>query len=386
MHPQTNGSGRGRIAVFSLFLAAAFLGVATRTQAVEPVGDDAELFITGVFTAAQNDNIFLSHSTATSAMVVDLVPGLSYEAGKNNSLTKWQAAYYQDLQFFSKEGSQLNNSLGNFVFLTRYDDSKTKFNMDATWHQMDQAEVGLQNVGFLVNRDLYHADMTGEMQLTEKSAIGTGVIFDAIDYKAAGYDSYRYIEVPLNYYFKFEPKLDLSAGVRYRQNTVGGSGINSNDWYYNVGARGEFTPKLTGQFDVGYLYRGFDNGTSAKGLGANANFTYVFDPKASVNFGVGDDYTYFPTGLPVRNMSATLGVTTALDSQWSINYQLGYNRYTYITTAQRDDYYSARIGVTYTVATYLTLTASYAYTKDSSNVLSYNFSNNIFSISASLHY
>jgi hypothetical protein len=280
----------------------------------------------------------------------------------------------------------LDNQLGNFVFSTKYDDAKTKLNLDATWHQADEAEVGIQNLAFLVDRDLYHIDGTGEVQITEKSSVGTGVVFDDTTYNTAGYANYKYVEVPVDYYFKVEPKLDLSAGFRYRSNTVGGNNIDSNDFYYNVGARGEFTPKLTGEFDVGYLQQNFDNGTTASGLGADSHFVYAVDPKNSVTLSIGDDYTYFPTGLPVRNLGIALGATSALSEQWSITGQLGYNHYAYITTTQIDNYYPVTVGVKYVIAKYLTVSANYTHSEDSSNVLVYNFRDNIFSVSASLHY
>ena len=381
-----NGIRSGNFVPFSLLLAAAFLCVAVRTKAIEPLGDNSELFITGVVTVSENDNIFLSNSNPTSSEITDLTPGLSYEFGKTDSQTQGQVAYYEDFQFFSKSGSQLDNQLGNFVFSTKYDDAKTKLNLDATWHQADEAEVGIQNLAFLVDRDLYHIDGTGEVQITEKSSIGTGVVFDDTTYNTAGYANYKYVEVPVDYYFKVEPKLDLSAGFRYRSNTVGGNNIDSNDFYYNVGARGEFTPKLTGEFDVGYLQRNFDNGTTASGLGADSHFVYAVDPKNSVTLSIGDDYTYFPTGLPVRNLGIALGATSALSEQWSITGQLGYNHYAYITTTQIDNYYPVTVGVKYVIAKYLTVSANYTHSEDSSNVLVYNFRDDIFSVSASLHY
>jgi hypothetical protein len=137
-----NGIRSGNFVPFSLLLAAAFLCVAVRTKAIEPLGDNSELFITGVVTVSENDNIFLSNSNPTSSEITDLTPGLSYEFGKTDSQTQGQVAYYEDFQFFSKSGSQLDNQLGNFVFSTKYDDAKTKLNLDATWHQADEAEVG----------------------------------------------------------------------------------------------------------------------------------------------------------------------------------------------------------------------------------------------------
>lgn len=371
-----------------LFLLAASLLVciAPFAKAIAPMGDDAELFVTGVATVSENDNIFLSHTNATSSTILDLIPGLSYEFGKKDALTTGQFAYNEDFQMFSKSGNQLDYQLANVTFWVKYDDSANKFNFDASFHQADQAEVGLQNVPYLVERDLYHVDGTDEINLTEKSSVSAGAAFDDTHYQAAGYVDYYYTEVPVNVYLKVEPKLDLSAGFRYRDNELGTGGISSDDYYYNVGARGEFTPNLTGQFTVGYQQEKFDNGLTYGGLGIDSNFTYSVDPKTSVTFGVNDDFSYVATGAAIRSVGVTLGFNSAISDQWSINGQVGYSNYSYIATTQRDNYYSGRLGLSYIVNTHLTLSATYTYAQDQSNVLADSFTNNIVSISGSLRF
>ena len=374
-------------AKLNAFLCVGLLAIAVAPiRAIEPIGDDSELFITGVATVAENDNIFLNHSNTTSATVFDLVPGLSYEFGKNNALTKGLLAANEDFQIFSKSGSSLNNQLANIVGSLAYDDTKTKLNFDASFHQADQAQVGIQNLGYLVDRNLYHMGGTGEVAMTDKSSLGTGILFDDTDYRAVGFTDYRYVELPVNYYFKFEPKLDLSAGFRYRDNTVGTGGIDSTDLFYNVGARGEFTPNLTGELLVGYQQQNLDNGTNQGGLGLDSRFTYVYDTKTSLSFGVNDDFSYVATGPAIREFEVYLEASTALTEQWSIDGRVSYNRYTYITTPQRDDYYTARVGVTYVIATYLKVSAAYSYAEDNSNLTIASFKNNIISVSASVHY
>ena len=246
--------------------------------------------------------------------------------------------------------------------------------------------MGIQNVGFLVQRDLYHADGTDEVSLTAKSSVSVGIAYDDTHYRAAGYDDYGYAEVPVNVYFKVEPKLDLSAGFRYRDNTVGGNGIDSSDYFYNVGARGEFTPSLTGQFNVGYQRAVLDNGTKYDGVGADSNFTYAADPKTTITLGVDNDFSYSALGQAFRDLAITLGFTSAISDQWSVNAQAGYTYYSYITSTQRDDFYTARAGVSYMISRNVTVSASYTYAQDSSNITLDSFKDNLFSISGALRF
>jgi polysaccharide biosynthesis protein VpsM len=369
-----------------VIVAIAALLPTTRVTAFDAVGDDAELFATGLASAAYNDNIFLSHTNAKSDDVFDLVPGLSYEFGKRAADWTGQLAFNEDFQIFSSDGGALNNEFANAVFWTKYDDSKTKLNFDASFHQADQAEVGIQNVPFLVNRDLYHADGTGEWQVTDKSSVGTGLIYDDTDYRHVGFDSWQWTEVPVNYYYKFEPKLDLSAGFRFRDNTLGSGGLDSDDYYYNIGARGEFTPLLTGQFDVGYDVQELQTKGTQGGLGADSSFTLAATEKTSVTFGVTRDYAYAPGGSVYLDSGGYAAFNSALDTQWSVNGRFGYDLNSYTLTTQRDNIYSGKMGISYAFSTCLTFAGSYTYSEDSSNVTADSFTNNIFSVSASLHY
>jgi hypothetical protein len=384
MQPKSLTRSSKGITALIVVMSSAILSVPT-VKAIAPIGDNAELFVTGTVSGEYNDNIFLSHTNAKDDFIFDVIPGLSYEFGKVNSLTTGQLAVNEDLNFFTKK-PHLNNQLFNGVFAMKYDDSKTSINFDASFHEADQAERGIQTSGFLVNRNLSHVDTIGEVQVTDKSSIGAGIIWDDTDYKTAGFTDWRYVQIPVNYYLKFEPKLDLSAGFRFQDNTVGVGGIDSNTYYYNVGARGEFTPNLTGKFTVGYINEKLDNGTNQGGLGAESSFTYAYSPKTNVTFGLNDDFGYAATGSSFRNFGTYVGFISSLTEQWTLNGQISYNRYKYVSTKQRDDFYSARLGLTYTISTHVSMTGSYSYTADNSNFSADSFKGNIFSISATVHY
>ena len=387
MHHKPDYLRPGRAFLAPVMLGAAMFLAAAPAKAVAPMGDDAELFITGVATASENDNIFLSHANATSSGIFDLVPGLSYEFGKKNSLVTGKLAYSEDFQMFSKSGSQLDYQLANVLFAMKYDDAANKFDLNANYYQADQAQVGIQNLAYLVKRDIYHVDGTDEVGLTAKSSVAVGASYDDTHYHQSGYVDYQYTTVPVNVYFKVEPKLDLSAGFRYRDDSLNNTGgLNGTNYFTNVGARGEFTPSLTGQFNVGYQEEKLDNGRKFDGFGAISNFIYAADPKTTVNFGVSDDFSYSALGQGFRSSGLNLGFNASLTDQWSVNGLAGYNLYHYTTTTQRDNFYSARVGVSYIVNRYLTLSVGYTYSQDDSNILADSFKDDIASISGSLRF
>ena len=377
----------GRSKFVGLAAAAILVGsAAIQVRAIAPIGDNSELFVTGTASATYNSNVLLSSGHPTEDLIWDLTPGLSYEFGKTNSLTTGQLAANEDFSLYTKHESALGNELFNGTFWTKYDDSKTKLSFDASYHQLDQPTVTARSAGGLIDRAVSHVDGIGEIQFTDKTSVGSGAIWDDTDYKTAGFADWRYFQIPVNVYYKFEPKLDLSAGFQFQDNTVGLGGRDSNDYFYNIGARGEFSPNLTGTFRIGYVDQKFDNGSSIGGLGIDSSFTYAYSAKSNLTFGVTDDFGYSAIGSSYRDLGTYLGGSTALSEQWSANAQIAYNRYSYVTTLERDNFYTGRIGLTYIMSTNITVSGYYSYSKDDSQKGGSNFRQNLLSVSTSLHF
>jgi polysaccharide biosynthesis protein VpsM len=370
---------------FRLLATFASLGAITSARAFVATGPDDELFATGVASAQANDNLFLSHNNQKSDGVFDLVPGLEFDYGKN-SLAKGLLSIDEDFQLFGSD-SNLDTELTNAVFNLAYSDDKTKLNLDATFHQADQATRDVHQVGSLVKRDLYHADATGEVSLTDKSSVGGGVVYDDTDYLRTGYTDWQWVKIPVKYYYEVEPKVDLSAGFTFQNNQLGTGGINSDEYFYNVGARGEFTPKLTGQLNVGYAQLEPDRGGSRGGFGVDSSFTYAYSPKTSFTFGANNDFGYSAVlGQVYRLFGLSGSVNTTLSDQWKANAQFSYGNYDYLTTIQKDNFYNGEVGLTYVFSTNISLTGSYNYIEDSSNITLDSFTDNLFTLSVSFRY
>lgn len=394
MHQTLNTTGRTS-RIFALLSLAALAASAGRVCAIEPIGDNSELFITGTGIISYNDNIFLNNGEGHDDVIFDEIPGLSYEFGKVDSLTTGQLAAYEDFEQFGSH-SKLNNELFNGVFSTKYDDGKTKLNLDASMHQLDQAALGIQNVNMLVDRNEYHADALGEEDLTEKTSFGAGIVWDDTAFKTLGYTDWRYVQIPLNFYYKYEPKLDWSGGIQFQDNTVGAGFPDSTDVFYNIGARGEFTPNLTGTLQIGYDQIHLDNGLSPlgvespasehSGLGVASTFTYSYSPKTTATLGVNDNYGYGATNGAFRNFGVYVGMNSAITEQWSVNGQIGYNHYSYLAYALQENYYTIRGGINYTLSTNVTLSGTYAFQENNANLSTYTFKQNVFMASATIHF
>jgi len=385
-HQLLSAGSRKAVRIIPALLGAT-CALATKSYGFyKPVDDNSELFFVCTASVAYNDNIFLGHANTQSALIFDVAPGFSFESGKDTSVEQTKVTAYEDFQEYA-DGKSFSNQLANAELFSRYDDDKLKLSFDGTFHQADQPEVGLQNLDYLEKRDLTDLNGTGEVQLTDKSSIGASVIYDDTSYQGNGFTDWSYIEVPVDFYWKVEPKLDLSAGFRYRDNTVNNGGIDSQNYYYNVGARGEFSPDFTGEFDVGYNQLDITGGGRQSALGADSKFIYAYSPKTSFTVSLNEDYGYSATGgAGYREPNAFVGMTTALTEQWSAFGQVTYGQYNYISTTQRDDFVSFRLGVGYLFSTNFSVKVAYDYAEDSSNINADSFNSSIFTVSASVRF
>lgn len=356
------------------------------------VGDGAELFATGVVGVRADDNIFLSE-VRTSDTIFDLTPGLELDFGKN-SQAQGSLTLADDFVEYS-EHSGLNTNLFSGDFVARFDDAKTKLGFNAGYHELNQNTVDVRAVnGRLIRRDITNAGVNGEVGLSEITSIGSGLDFVHEKYHPQGYVSSDTTTFPINVYYKWTPKVDLSAGYQYRDYLAkSGPGVDSTDHFFNIGARGEFSPKLTGTFRVGITQRRFDGSFSNQTLlGLDSSFAYELTPKTSLQFGASNDFGASPQGTQEKNLTLNGLVSTKLTEEFSVNAGLSYRGISYygqqaVGVANRtDNYWEATLGGAYVINANIRVLGTYVFRRYDSKIVGSEFENNVISIAANFRY
>lgn len=350
------------------------------------IGDNAELFLTARTEARYEDNVTFSSSNEIKDEVFEVVPGAEVLFGKN-SLTKGSFKAFERLVAFS-DHTVLNSNLTNLVFESNYSGAKLNLDANASFRELNQNSRDTANAATLVRRDAYAAGLNGEYALTEKSKVGLAGRYDRTHYKVAPYVDQTNYTVPANYFFAITEKVDLSAGVQYRKNEVDAPNADSDDYYFNVGSRGDFTAKLSGKFNIGYNVRkpeasGADDET---GLGLNAGLVYAYSPKTSFTLDVSRDFSVASDASGTELSSLMLGASTSLTAAWSVNANLGYSQYDYLSINRTDDYIVAGVGVTYTYNEFVNVEAGYTFNDNSSDLAGAEFSANVLRIAANFRY
>ena len=352
------------------------------------IGDNAELFATADARVAYNDNILLAASGVEKEdTVFTFVPGFDLEFGKDSQL-KGSVLGTATLTSYA-DNKELNNQLLGILGNSTYDNGSLKLAANLGFQELDQPTVDvIPTAGKLVERHLGTAGVNAELAFTQKISGGLGVSYTHTDYKDPGYTESQDYTVPVNIYYELTPKVDLSAGVRYTYSDLD-NGYEYNAYYYNVGARGAFTPKLSGSFSVGYNTRTVNIGPDDDGsIGADASLAYAYSDKTQFSLALSRNFSNATSGgSSYENSELTLGASSAVTVDWRLNAALTYRMLDYQTFSRTDDYYEASVGATYIINSHLSTSLSYLYRDNTSDAgAAAEFSNNVVSLSISARY
>lgn len=344
------------------------------------VGDGAELFLTGTLGVRADDNVFLA-ANKVDDVIFDIKPGVEFKFG-NGSVTQGSFRYTENISRYS-QNSGLDAELSSLSFNSNYDDKKTKFSVMASYNQLNQNTVDARLGGVLSRRDVAAAEVKGETSVSAKSKVGASLRYNDTDYKRAGFKDTTTLGIPVNYYYGVTEKVDLSLGVRYRTTKVQG-GSDSKDFYYRVGARGEFTPTITGSVQVGYGQRDFDIGGTKDLFDLDAMLQVALTPKSSLRLTASNDFGVSGTGQEQKNFAVGATLTSKVSDQLSLRAGLNFRNIDYYT--RTDDYYEAVIGADYTINKNVTVTGSYTYRNNDSGLAGGDFTNSVFNLAANFRY
>ncbi len=366
-----------RIALFS-----AFLCISAKAAPFMAVGDNAELFVTANVTLAADDNIYLDTTNEQSDTIFSFTPGLDLVFGKG-SVTKGNLYFREEIRRYSDNDNQ-DTELANLGFMSAYDNGVTKADFNASYAEVAQNDNDIRVTGTIVRRDLTNLGGKVEFGFSEKTSLAVGLAFAKTDYSVASFSDSDIWSLPIDVYFKTNPKLDWSVGYRYRSSELSGSGLDSTDHFLSVGARGEFSPKLIGQVRVGFSQRSLDVGGDDNQIGFDGNLTYAFSEKTSYRFNLTNDFGSSGTGDSTKNFTIGLSASSKMTDQWSFTGGLSLRKTDYSTRS--DDFLEGSLALSYDLNAMVNFGATYTYRNNSSGLASAEFTNSVFVVGANIRY
>ena len=368
------------------------LPLAVQASPLVSIGDHADVFFAGSSSLQWSSNLFTDEDDERDDLRWTLSPGFEVNVGRGASnvdlsiTTRYDFVRYQDY-------SELDTETGHIKAIGSYSASRLDLNGSVSFgeNQSNSADRGLTGAnlkGQLIESEDTGASLNGEYRLSPKFSFGSGATYSEQRYLSGGGLADRdSITVPADVFYELTPKVDLSLGYSYQKTEVEAGTAAAYDQvshYYNIGARGNLLPKLSGFFKIGYR----DNEYSGQGLfGADADFSWSATPKLSANMRLSRDFGVAGEGSGTENTSAQLAASYSLNTSFAASANVGYALREYQGDNDRTDHqYSTGVNVSYIPNQYWRLSTGYSYTENDSNQADGSYVNHVLSLSASLRY
>ena len=388
----------------------------TRTAAVDPSGDtqvvdesarnrgprvlareDRGFKLTLAFGVRYDDNFYLDHANEVGETIASVTPGVEFDWGQH-SLVRGTVAYQEAFSRFTG-GTDSNIALGSGGVNLGFDDGNVKAALGATYQQLYQSNTDVLTSGpsTLIQTDLFGANGSIEAPVGSKLSVSVGSAMSDTQYRNDGLIGNRRLDFPLNVYFKVTPKADLSAGYTQGVQRPTGAGASSRDRYFNLGARGEFTAKLTGTFTFGYQTRQVAANPTERMFAFDGTLDYEVTPKTGATLTFNRNFNASALGASTKNTALRLGLNTDISPQWQVGANLGYLENEYgadvflpgsapASSGRIDHIWEGRLSASYLYSAWLSTSASYTAQRNRSTLTDADFVDNLLSLSVGLRY
>jgi hypothetical protein len=380
------------------------------------IGDNVDVFFNGSSSVQWMSNVFYEDSGEQDDYRFTVSPGFEVNVGRGLSnldlsiITRYDIIRYDQL-------SDLDNELFHIKAIGSYQTSRWDVNGLVSFDQ-EQSASGLDGgtgKGRMVKSDNTRANLEGEYRISPKFSVGSGVRYYDREYtnddQLVDRESFT---IPVDVFYELTPKVDLSVGYTYKTSKIGKSELgNSTNGYeissydqdthfFNVGARGNLLPKLTGFFKVGYTSTSPDDSTihyyptntettykrnSQGTMGLDANFTYLATPKVTTTLALHRGFGVGGEGQTTENTSAKLGASYAINTNYSASANFGYTLRDYQDGDNRKDHiYNAGVRLSYVPNQYWQFSTGYTYADNDSDRDGQSYEAHMIDLSASLRY
>lgn len=349
------------------------------------IGEHTDVRALFSVTAKHEDNVFLRDNAKKSDWSFIFSPGVEVNLGRGETNGNIDFIYREDIIRYSDLGN-LDTSSSNFILSGDYTEAKYSIRGTASWRQLQQNTADAALVGTLVKRELTNLGLRGEYRFSELLSVGSGISYDKTVYKHSSFHNSDNLNIPVDLYYHITEKYALSLGYNFRDTTVK-RGSNRQTHFFNVGIRGEVLPKLNAEFRVGYNYVDYRHHKNRDGLGFNGTLSYAATPKLTLRASMRKDFTTVADGSITDTVGGELSAAYDITPLWTASANVGYNEQEYKNaTGRKDKITNLGVGISYTPLEYLQLSGQYGMYSNSSSIKSLGYTNNVFSLTASLRY
>lgn len=403
---------------FVVILASVSSPVVVQSAPLISIGDDIDIFFNGLSSVRWQSNVFYDEADEQDDVVFKVSPGFEMNVGRGLSdldlsiITRYDIIRHDEL-------SDLDNELFHFKAISSYNTSRWDVSglVSFSEDQSSGKDEDANQDGQINESESTMANLSGEYRLSPKFSVGSGVNHSNKQYQdQPGLADRESFKVPVDVFYELTPKVDLSIGYTYTTtdvsgtmlgDTVNGSEVGSydkEDHFFNIGARGELLPKLSGFFKLGYRTSDSDdsskqtfvtgipgaptstNRDSRGTMGLDTSFTYSNTPKLTTALTLHRGFDVGGTGEGTTKTSANLSARYTINSNYSASATSGYTLREYETSGREDNVYNMGFRLSYVPNRYWRLSTGYSYNENNSSILGQSYEAHMVDLSATLRY
>jgi len=359
------------------------------------IGDNTDVFFNGSSSLRWSSNIFRDESEEESDLSRTVSPGFEINVGRGVSnadlsiTTRYDVISYLD-------NDQLDTELFHIKAVGSYNTSRLNLKGSVSFDE-NKLSSGENNVtNDLVEYDTTAGNLDVEYRVSPKFSFGAGFRYEDKEYQTFGdrFPDREKTSFPLDVFYELTPKLDLSLGYTHTSTNVEATLLNPNGDYtqessfYNIGARGNLLPKLTGFLKVGYRNNENDRpGSKDSGtLGLDTELTWTATPKLTVRLDLSRDFSVGGEGQSREDTSADLIGIYSIDNYFSASANLGYTISDYTNTGREDDQLNGGLRLSYSLNQHWRFSTGYTYSENDSNGANRSYEDHTVDLTAVLRY
>jgi polysaccharide biosynthesis protein VpsM len=405
--------------LLSCIAISVILPVSLPASPLVSIGDNMDVFFNGSSSLRWSSNVFRDGENEVDDLIFTVSPGFEVNVGRGISnmdlsiITRYDIIRYDDR-------SDLDTETSHIKAVGSYKSSRLDLNGSVSFdEQQSSTGNGDSLKGELIESEITAASLKAEYRVSPKISFGSGVLYSDTNYTSHDQLADREsTTIPFDVFYELTPKVDLSLGYKYGMTEVGETRsltssqrivgeYDSVNHFFNVGARGNLLPKLSGFFKVGYRTRSSDDSpvltttlplpgattttttsrSDTGSMGLDADFTWTATPKITARLGLSRDFGVGGEGDVTLNSSVDLSASYSINSFLAASANLGYTLREYQDGIKReDDQYVGGVRLSYSSDQYWNFSTGYTYAENESTDVQRSYQSHTLDLTATLRY
>ena len=371
--------------VRSLAALTALPTVSLMASPMLTLSDNSAVYFVGSASITSDSNIGYASEDELDDLILEIRPGFEWVAGNPEVGADFTLSASYGLRRYM-DNDEFNSELPAVVAEANFQSAKSKTTLSASYVE-SMAESRRYNVpGLILKTTVANVGVSSDFRPTEKSSVVAGVSYSDTSHDNLGTD-FSNISVPVNYYYRATEKLDAGFGYRYKGTSI--DSVSTGDLtshFFNVGLKGELSPKMVADVKVGFQTTDIDGGDSVDGLALEGSLTFVASEKASIDLSVSKDLAVGFSGEVIDNFTAAISGNYQFSDAFFGNASLAMGKDDFKSSDREDDYTVFQVGLSYIPVYYMSIEAAYMLMDNDSSGGVLDFTKNTFKLMVNVRY